>query len=909
MRINPNDSKEENSMAEVSQIRVKGTLYDIKDAVARLSTGAPAVAATVAAMDNTSKIYVYIGSESGYINGNWYYYDGSSWVSGGVYQSAAVETDTSLSVNGAPADAKAAGDAIDNIVHVGAEATSGYTQMLVSPTSQELNLLTQADFDSAMSDLKADIINYPTDSSGEKILPVAEKMLTVKPDGSTDYDDIPVGNVVKNLLFDSFTEDDSKTKVNITVNTSGTPVTGEIKGLRSTGQILTGDGTVGIPGLTNEGNLWYTANGKSLIFPVISGHTYAFVAKTRKDEDGWYGYEGIIFAPDFDFTFTRPYENIPKTSGSVAPSESDFSDGSGKIFRGARITVPANMQYMIMKGNWKIVENNEFREFELYDYTEYPVNPEDTPYDKIVEEPVVGNTYKISYALTNATSSNTATIAGGSSQYKTTITADSGKIIGSCSVKVGNFVYDAVDGEITVDGAASNIKVIAEAVAVSEGTYVGAYSVKRELIPEDLLAEKMDVPNGLSRAEEGQTLYADGSGGLTIDDAPFVPNCKISMDWQDVYGFWTAGYFYDPTNNYAYTQIPAGDKLWTETELRLGVSCTPYDNLISVNQGERYRYRNTKIHHDRLNMYLPGVYIFDSNKNVIQTIEGGGEYNEFVIPKGGTYMAVLFYNAQANYSLQRYDVVGVGKKDMLAAVQANYRSFMRGTNPTMQALDKVYFCIGSDDLRPWQTKRIHDYFTSHNIPYYMASIPEAVKASVHEDPYKVNLDYMRLCVANGGEIVCHSDEWITADNIDDLDMLYRYFYLHKKELEFYGFDVKGIFLAGGSGAINVDERINSWATYLYEYSDAFGYAFPYNFLNRGDKIIEYMSPSQIDSVINNAFSNHSFACLLLHELNETATTALDHMLQTLSTYTRGVDYDFITPYELYKKLMPEPQAG
>lgn len=144
-------------MAEVSQIRVKGTLYDIKDAVARLALGSPSTAATAAAMTDTSKIYVYTGSESGYTSGNWYYYNGSSWVSGGVYNSAAVETDTSLSVSGAPADAKVTGDAINNIVYVGTEASDSHTQVLVSPNSQEIELVTHTEFDSEISDLKSQI--------------------------------------------------------------------------------------------------------------------------------------------------------------------------------------------------------------------------------------------------------------------------------------------------------------------------------------------------------------------------------------------------------------------------------------------------------------------------------------------------------------------------------------------------------------------------------------------------------------------------------------------------------------------------------------------------------------------------------------------------------------------------------
>ena len=50
----------------------------------------PLVATLVSQMTNTSRIYVYKGSEGGYTNGNWYYHNGTSWVSGGVYQASGI---------------------------------------------------------------------------------------------------------------------------------------------------------------------------------------------------------------------------------------------------------------------------------------------------------------------------------------------------------------------------------------------------------------------------------------------------------------------------------------------------------------------------------------------------------------------------------------------------------------------------------------------------------------------------------------------------------------------------------------------------------------------------------------------------------------------------------------------------
>ena len=86
------------------------TVFALKSAV-----GSPLLASTVAAMTDQTKIYVYTGSEDGYTAGNWYYYNGSSWASGGVYNSAAIETDTTLSVAGEASDAKATGDILFTI--------------------------------------------------------------------------------------------------------------------------------------------------------------------------------------------------------------------------------------------------------------------------------------------------------------------------------------------------------------------------------------------------------------------------------------------------------------------------------------------------------------------------------------------------------------------------------------------------------------------------------------------------------------------------------------------------------------------------------------------------------------------------------------------------------------------------
>jgi hypothetical protein len=81
----------------------------------RVSVGTPLVANSVLDMTDINKIYVYTGNEQGYTKGDWYYYNGTEWVSGGVYNSTAFETDKTLTIEGAAADAKAAGDWLRDI--------------------------------------------------------------------------------------------------------------------------------------------------------------------------------------------------------------------------------------------------------------------------------------------------------------------------------------------------------------------------------------------------------------------------------------------------------------------------------------------------------------------------------------------------------------------------------------------------------------------------------------------------------------------------------------------------------------------------------------------------------------------------------------------------------------------------
>ena len=74
-----------------------GNAEDSAEAAAESATqaaafvGAPLVASTASAMSDITRVYVYVGSEAGYTAGDWYYWNGTAWTDGGVYNSIAVD--------------------------------------------------------------------------------------------------------------------------------------------------------------------------------------------------------------------------------------------------------------------------------------------------------------------------------------------------------------------------------------------------------------------------------------------------------------------------------------------------------------------------------------------------------------------------------------------------------------------------------------------------------------------------------------------------------------------------------------------------------------------------------------------------------------------------------------------------
>ena len=63
-------------------------INNLQNQINGLASGSPLVASSTSSMTDTTRVYVNT------TDGNWYYYNGSSWVSGGVYQSTGIGDET-----------------------------------------------------------------------------------------------------------------------------------------------------------------------------------------------------------------------------------------------------------------------------------------------------------------------------------------------------------------------------------------------------------------------------------------------------------------------------------------------------------------------------------------------------------------------------------------------------------------------------------------------------------------------------------------------------------------------------------------------------------------------------------------------------------------------------------------------
>lgn len=141
---------------------------------------------------------------------------------------------------------------------------------------------------------------------------------------------------------------------------------------------------------------------------------------------------------------------------------------------------------------------------------------------------------------------------------------------------------------------------------------------------------------------------------------------------------------------------------------------------------------------------------------------------------------------------------------------------MHELNPfKFKPFDKAYITFVIDDALS-DVDAVVNIFQTANIPVCLAVPPDNL-GSITSGTELVQQVCERV-VANGGEILTHSHTVITDNNVNDELVMTQQFLTNKKMLIDAGFDVNGIILTGGTGAIS-GAMFLPWLLPYYKYSN------------------------------------------------------------------------------------------
>ena len=315
--------------------------------------------------------------------------------------------------------------------------------------------------------------------------------------------------------------------------------------------------------------------------------------------------------------------------------------------------------------------------------------------------------------------------------------------------------------------------------------------------------------------------------------------------------------------------------------------------------------------------YAPVLFFDDNNQFICDALTNTMSKSKsgavVTVPEGATRMHLTDYNHQ-NFTLEKiltltdaeFDALPIIKKEEIQTeISQTYEEYQK--DPTLyKNPEKAYITFVNDDTRSGMDEYA-DLFISKNVPLVLATVPGALLDNASSQK-ETRLDVARRVEAAGGEIMAHNATPLTQDGFSDYNTMYSFFIRTKQTFNYYGFDVNGIILSGGTGQVTGAKESEEWVSSIYSYSDLYGVEYKQkeialdsvyyhwrgglgNFQNDVDKIKQS---------IDNAIEKKSWVVYYFHDSNEITVETLGQVLDYVNSKSES-EIEAVTYKEMYQR--------
>lgn len=325
------------------------------------------------------------------------------------------------------------------------------------------------------------------------------------------------------------------------------------------------------------------------------------------------------------------------------------------------------------------------------------------------------------------------------------------------------------------------------------------------------------------------------------------------------------------------------------------VGATNKDDFIPVKEGEQYFFKLFGLNYFNC---VPVLFL-DEKDNYIKDYFAGlytesKKGVEITVPFGARKMHITNFNHQSitvqkvlNLTNNEIEKLCLNETIILKQINNSYMEYIK--NPVVYKKIKKPYITFAMDVPSALNEEIINLFIEKDIPISLSLSAQALTENGSSQT-KTNLEIIKnlISIRKGEVINFNSASVITKENIGNYNHLYKTFIKPKQLFNFYGIEVNGIFLLGGSGMLLFNETQEKWATSFYGYSDLYGlppkykqicidsvYYHPRELLNL-DNDIEKMK-----ELINKAINNKSYKIFFFSSFNSPGNLSqlLDYVKQ------------------------------